>query len=225
MRRFATIFAEAAVRKGGAEALDALLAATPSRPPAEIAAMADDRILAAMTRRIFAAGFSIKVIDGKWPAFEAAFDGFDPGRCALMSDAKFDALLKDAGIVRNGAKIRAVQVNAQLLLDLAKEKGTAARALAEWPDGDYIGLLDLMKKRGAHLGGDSAMRFLRDIGKPAFIPTPDVVTALIREGVIAKAPGGKKDFAAIQAAFDSWSKESGRDLTAISRTLAMTVGG
>lgn len=100
----------------------------------------------------------------------------------------------------------------------------AARAFAAWPDSDYIGLLDLLKTRGAHLGGDSAMRFLRDIGKPAFIPTPDVVTALIREGVIAKVPGGKKDFAAIQAAFNRWSEESGRDLTAISRTLAMTVG-
>ncbi|PWR19353.1 DNA-3-methyladenine glycosylase I [Zavarzinia aquatilis] len=224
MRSFADIHALAAARKGGMAALEALLATTPSRPPAEIAALADDRILAAMTRRIFAAGFSIKVIDGKWPAFEAAFDGFDPGRCALMSDDKFDALLKDAGIVRNGAKIRAVQVNAQLLRDLAAESGSAARAFADWPDGDYIGLLDLLKKRGAHLGGDSAMRFLRDIGKPAFIPTPDVVTALIREGVIAKAPGGKKDFAAVQAAFNRWSEESGRDLTAISRTLAMTVG-
>ena len=36
-----------------------------------------------MTRRIFYAGFSSKVIDDKWGAFEAAFDRFDPRACAL----------------------------------------------------------------------------------------------------------------------------------------------
>lgn len=49
------------------------------------AAPPDDRILAGMTRRIFYAGFSSKVIDGRWPGFEAAFDGFDPPACAPAS--------------------------------------------------------------------------------------------------------------------------------------------
>ncbi|MFA5120842.1 DNA-3-methyladenine glycosylase I [Zavarzinia sp.] len=223
MRRFEAIFAQAAARKGGAPALEALLAETPSKAPGEIAAIPDHRILAAMTRRIFYAGFSWKVIDDKWPAFEAGFDHFDPAACAMMSDEKFDALLADKGIVRNGAKIRSVQVNAQLVLDLAREAGSAARFIADWPDGDYVGLLEIFKKRGSHLGGDSAMRFLRMIGKPAFVTSPDVIAALIREGVVAKLPSSKKDMAAVQAAFNTWSKQSGRDLTAISRTLAMSV--
>lgn len=225
MTPFDALFALAAERKGGRAALEALLAETPSRSAAEIAATPDDRILAEMTRRIFYAGFSSKVIDGKWPAFEAAFDGFDPRACAFMTEERFDALLKDAGIVRNAAKIRAVQVNAQLLLDLAERHGSAARFLADWPDSDLVGLLDLLRKRASHLGGDAAPRFLRAIGKPAFIATPDVVAALIREGVLDRPPGGKRDFAAIQAAFNTWAAESGRDLTAISRVLAMTVDG
>ncbi len=223
MRPFAEIFAMAVDRKGGTTALEQILAMTAPRPPAEIAAMPDDRILAEMTRRIFYAGFSSKVIDDKWDAFEKGFSGFDAKACAYMTEEQFDALTRDRGIVRNGAKIKAVQINAQFLLDLEAEHGSAAQFFADWPDSDYVGLLDVLKKRANHLGGDAAGRFLRAIGKPAFITSPDMVSALIREGVIDRPPSGKRDLAAIQAAFNAWSSESGRDLTAISRVLAMSV--
>jgi hypothetical protein len=72
-------------------------------------------------------------------------------------------------------------------------------------------------------GGETGMRFLRAIGKPAFIPTPDVVKALIREGVLAKAPSGKRDFQAMQEAFNRWEEQSGLDLTSITLTLALSV--
>ena len=140
-----------------------------------------------------------------------------------MSEDHFDALMKDSGIVRNEAKIRSVQANAKLLLDLASEHGSAARFFASWPDPDYVGLLDILKTRGSRLGGDSGMRFLRAIGKPAFIASPDVVAALIREGVLTRPPGGKRDLLVIQNAFNQWSKSSGRNLTDISRILAMSV--
>jgi 3-methyladenine DNA glycosylase Tag len=223
MRDFGDITAVAAKRKGGMLALESALAETAARDAAAIAAIPDDRIIAEMTRRIFNAGFSAKVIDGKWPAFEAAFSGFDPHVCAFMSDEHFSALMHDRGIVRNGAKIKAVQINAKLVLDLALSHGSAARFFAEWPDSDYVGLLNMLKERGSHLSGDAAMRFLRAIGKPAFITTKDVVAALIREKVIRRAPGGKSDFAAIQAAFNTWSAQSGRNLTEISRILAMSI--
>jgi 3-methyladenine DNA glycosylase Tag len=224
LRDFETIFAIAAKRKGGAEALERMLAETPAHDPTAIAALSDDRILAAMTRRIFNAGFSSKVIEAKWADFERAFDGFDPNACAFMTDERFDALMKDRGIVRNGAKIRAVQQNARFLLELRAEHGSAARFFAEWPDADFAGLLAVLKERGSHLGGDSGMRFLRAIGKPAFITSRDVVAALIREGVIDRPPGGKRDLAAVQDAFNKWSAKSGRNLTEISRVLAMSVG-
>ena len=52
----------------------------------------------------------------------------------------------------------------------------------------------------------------------------DVVTALIRQKVIDKAPSSKKALAAVQDAFNAWRAESGRSLAEISRTLACTVG-
>jgi len=91
-RPFAEIFALAAARKGGAKAFEATLFVP--KTAAELEAIPGDRWLAGMTRAIFQAGFSWQVIETKWPGFEAAFWGFDPGRCALMSDDDFDALVQ-----------------------------------------------------------------------------------------------------------------------------------
>jgi 3-methyladenine DNA glycosylase Tag len=224
MRPFADIFAAAAAHHGGTAALEKALAETPSFPPAKIAATPDDRILSLMTKRVFYAGFSSKVIDAKWPAFETAFLGFDPVRCAALSEDAFDALTHNPDIVRNGAKIASVPANARLVLALAAEHGSAAAAIAAWPDSDYAGLLEMLATRGSRLGGETAMRFLRDIGKPAFIPTADVAAALIREGVLTAPPKGKRDMRTIQARCNAWAAESGRTLTEISRVLAMSVG-
>jgi 3-methyladenine DNA glycosylase Tag len=224
LRNFGEIFAMAAERKGGVAALENILTETRPLEPAVIAAMADNRVLATITRRIFYAGFSPKVIDGKWDAFEGAFDRFDPHFCAFMTEDHIDALMRNRSIVRNGAKIRSVQINAQFVLDLAVAHGSAARFFAEWPDDNYVGLLDVLKMRASHLGGQAAMRWLRALGKPSFVTSRDVVAALIREGVLVRAPSGKRDLAAIQGAFNWWSSGSGRDLTAISRVLAMSIG-
>jgi 3-methyladenine DNA glycosylase Tag len=224
MRRFDEIIDLAAELHGGRDALDQMLAETRPLAPQEIAALPDDRILAAMTRRIFCAGFSSKVIDAKWEAFESAFEQFDPARCAWMTEERFDELLKDKDIVRNGAKINSVQENGRFLTELAEKHGAAARFLAEWPDDDFVGLLYFLKKSGSRLGGETGMHFLRSIGKPAFITMPDVVKALIREQVLSKSPTGKGDFAKIQAALNQWSEQSDLDLTSMSRTLAMSVG-
>lgn len=225
MRSFDEIFALAAARKGGPAALEAALAQHQPLSPAAIAATPDHRVLATMTRHVFQAGFSWKVIETKWPGFEAAFDGFDPAICSALSEERFDALLQDRRIIRNAAKIRAVEANARFLLELAAEHGSAARCIGFWPDSDYAGLLDLLRTRASRLGGEAAMRVLRSLGKPAFITTRDVTAALIRDGVLTRPPTGKRDLAAIQAAFNEWSRASGRDLTAISRVLAMSVDG
>ena len=224
MGRFDAIYAIAAARKGGPDALEALIAEHAPKTHDQIAATPDDRILAMMTERVFQAGFSWKVIENKWSGFEAAFNRFDPRACAAMSPETFDALLKDVRIVRNAQKILSVQANARLLLDLAAEHGSAAKALADWPDDDYAGLLELLKTRASRLGGESAMRFLRSLGKPSFITSRDVTAALIREGVLASPASGKRDMKAVQAAFNAWAAESGRNLTAISRVLSMSVG-
>jgi 3-methyladenine DNA glycosylase Tag len=84
--------------------------------------------------------------------------------------------------------------------------------------------MDYLKKNASRLGGATAQYFLRFEGWDAFILSGDVVKALIREGVVSKAPTAKKDMAAVQAAFNTWRDESGRPVREISRILALSVG-
>jgi len=221
MRSFDEIFDIAAGRKGGAEALNAML----SRPKsgAELAAIPDDRWLAAMTRGVFQAGFNWKVVESMWPGFEAAFEGFDIGKCAMLNDEDFERLVSDTRIIRNGAKIRSVQENAVFVQALTAQSGSAGKAIADWPSTDFIGLLDLFKKRGNRLGGTTGQYCLRSQGKDSFILSQSVVDRLIAEGVVDKAPTSKKALADVQSAFNVWMEQSGRSLTEISRVLGMSL--
>ena len=222
MRPFSEIEAIAADRKGGPDALAPMLTFVPSSPEV-LAAIPDHRWLAGMTRAVFQAGFNWKVIEHKWPGFERAFDGFDPARWSLMSDADLDRLLADTDVVRNGAKLRSVGQNAVFLRSLAETHGTAAQCFAHWPADDFVGLLDLLKKRASRLGGATAQYFLRQMGKDGFVLSKDVVAALIRDGIVAKPPSSQRDMKAVQEAFSAWHRETGRPLAHISRILAMSI--
>ena len=85
----------------------------------------------------FQAGLSWITILRKRPAFREAFDGFDPDKIARWSDRKKDALMQDAGIVRNRAKIEATAALARIVLDL-REQGGFARHLWSFVDGRPI---------------------------------------------------------------------------------------
>ncbi len=222
---FASIYDRAAKRHGGEKSLEEKLAESKPLSRSRLEAIPDDRWLSAMTRRIFQAGFNWSVIDNKWDGFEAAFDSFDVGRWAMAPDEDLDALAKDERIVRNPQKIRTVRENAAFIADLAKEHGSAGKAFGGWPADDFAGLLDLMKAKGSRLGGTTAQYFLRGMGVPSYVLSAHVVAALIEAGVIDKAPTSKKAMAAVQDAFNQWMAESGRSLTAISRTLAMSTDG
>lgn len=224
MRAFQEIYERAADRKGGPEALEALLAEHRSVAATELAKVGDDRWLAQMSRCVFQAGFNWKVIDSKWPGFEEAFHGFAPGLNAPMSEEEFDAHLRDTRIVRNARKILAVRDNARFLAELAAEHGAAGAFFAAWPDADFVGLLEVMKRRAARLSGETAMRLFRGMGKASFITSRDVTAALIEAGVIERPPTSRRDLQAVQDAFNAWSAQSGRDLTAVSRVLALSIG-
>ena len=115
--------------------------------------------------------------------------------------------------------------NAKFVADVAREHGSFGKFLSQWPAADQIGLLELLGKRGARLGGRTGQYFLRFIGKDAFVTSPDVVACLREAGLlIAESPTSKKDLKQIQDQFNVWAKESGLPLTHISRICAMSIG-
>jgi 3-methyladenine DNA glycosylase Tag len=221
MKKFAKLYQQAAEAKGGPAALEALIGAPKSQ--AALARIPDDRWLSGIAKAIFRAGFNWKVVENKWPDIEAAYDGFEPLGVAFQSDDDLDALVKDPRVIRQWRKLKAIRTNAQYLVDLAAEHGSAARYFAAWPAAEYVDLLADMQNRGAMLGGTSAQYFLREMGKESFILSQDVVTALRREEVFDGTPNSKASRRAIQAAFNDWVADGGENLTRVSRVLAMTV--
>ena len=208
-------------RFGSAKALEAML--PQPRSDAELRALSDDRYLSLISLRIFRAGLKHSLVDAKWPAFEEVFFGFDPEKVVLMGAERLENLMQDARLIRHLGKLKSVPRNAQFILDVRREKGSFGTLIADWPVTDIVGLWKYLAKHGSQLGGLSAPRLLRMVGKDTFVPTDDMVAALKAQGVIDKAPTSLKDLAAVQAAFNQWQAESGRPLCQLSVMLAHTV--
>jgi DNA-3-methyladenine glycosylase I len=73
----------------------------------------------------FQAGLSWITILRRRPAFRDVFHDFDLSAVAAMTPADANALMLDARIIRNRAKIEATISNAQIALDLASAKAGA----------------------------------------------------------------------------------------------------
>ncbi|UVC13036.1 DNA-3-methyladenine glycosylase I [Mesorhizobium onobrychidis] len=223
MMDFQEIRARAAKRKGGEAALASLLGPMPDN--AAVADITDDRILSTMAERVFAAGFVWRVIEQKWPGFEEAFLGFEPKRLLFQPDDFWHELTADERIVRNPQKIKSVRDNAVFVERVSKEHGGFGRFLADWPEGDQVGLMAYLGKHGSRLGGNTGQYFLRWLEWDAFIVSADMAAALRDAGLdIAEGPTSKRDLDKIQNQINTWATETGLPRRHISRILAMSIG-
>ncbi|MBI6925567.1 MULTISPECIES: DNA-3-methyladenine glycosylase I [Pseudomonas] len=208
-------------RFGSARALEAAL--PQPRSPEQLRATSADRYLSTLALRVFRAGLKHSLVDAKWPAFEQVFFGFDPEKVVLMSAEHLERLMQDTRIIRHLGKLKSVPRNAQMVLDIEKQWGSFGDFIADWPVTDIVGLWKYLTKHGNQLGGLSAPRFLRMVGKDTFVPTDDMSAALIAQKVIDKKPTSQRDLALVQDAFNQWHEQSGRPLCQLSVMLAHTV--
>jgi len=216
---------KAAVARIGREELDHRLTTRlqPLKNAAALRQVPDDRYLSLICLRIFRAGLKHDMVDAKWPAFEAAFKGFDPYQVRAMRDEEIEALMKDARLIRHLGKLQAVHANAAAIVALAEEKGGVGAYLAAWPGDHIVGLWDDLARRFAHLGGGSGSQFLRMAGKDTFVLSDWVVKGLNHWGAFAGTPKGKGDRAKVQAAFNGWATETGKPLAHLSMIVAASV--
>lgn len=84
------------------------------------------------------AGLSWYTILKKREAYREAFDGFDPVKVAAYGEGKMEALLGNAGIVRNRLKIRAAVANAKAFLRVRDEFGSFDRYIWQFVGGRTI---------------------------------------------------------------------------------------
>ena len=144
---------------------------------------------------------------------------------SLKPDEFWDELMKDARIVRNGAKIMSVRANAGFVREIAGEHGSFGKFLAKWPSSNQVGLLELLSKRGSRLGGNTGQMFLRFVGWDGFVTSQDVVACLRDVGLdISEEVKSKGDLAKVQAQFNAWAAETGLPYVHLSRICAMSIG-
>ncbi len=84
------------------------------------------------------AGLSWITVLRKREYYRLLFDDFDAGKIACYDEAKIQALLGDARIIRNRLKIRSVVTNAQAFLELKAKHGSFSDFVWDFVDGRPI---------------------------------------------------------------------------------------
>lgn len=84
------------------------------------------------------AGLSWQTILNKRQRYIEVFDDFDPEKIARYGSQKIEALLSDAGIVRNRRKIESAVQNACVFLDIQKQFGSFDRYLWQYVNNQPI---------------------------------------------------------------------------------------
>lgn len=84
----------------------------------------DRKLFEFLILETFQAGLSWRTVLHKRAAFRKTFANFNPRHVAQFDKRKIERLMKNAAIIRNGAKIRAAVNNARCFLAIQKEFGS-----------------------------------------------------------------------------------------------------
>lgn len=98
----------------------------------------DRKIYEFLVLEVFQAGLSWRTVLHKRENFRRAFRGFDIEEVSRFNSRDKARLVKDAGIIRNRAKIEAAVKNAKHFLEVRKEFGTFAKYMWRWVGGKPI---------------------------------------------------------------------------------------
>ena len=120
--------------------------------------------LALISRAIFQAGVSWKLIDSKWDGYNRLFEGFDPMLVARFGESDVDRIAQDPSIVRTRKKVQATVENARVMLEIEREFGSFAKYLKSFDS--YKALSTDMRKRFKFLGELSAYYVLFRVREP-----------------------------------------------------------
>lgn len=105
----------------------------------------------------FQAGLSWQIILNKEAAFTARFERWDYTRVARWTEDDIAAALRDAGIVRNGAKVRAAVTNAKLAVELDHARPGGFERFC-WRTCGCLPTAERLLQHGSRSAGGSYMR-------------------------------------------------------------------
>jgi 3-methyladenine DNA glycosylase Tag len=133
------------------------------RAPAKIEPRTPGDYLEVMTKAVFQAGMSWRVIEAKWDGFREAFEGFDAEKVASFGPDDIERLAQDTRIVRNRRKIQATVDNADEILALDRKHKGFRNYLRSHPSFEET-VADL-KRRFGFLGDTGSYYFLHVVGE------------------------------------------------------------
>ena len=84
------------------------------------------------------AGLAWITVLKKREAYRKAFDGFDPVKVSLYSDAKIEELMANEGIIKNRLKINSAITNAKLFLEVVEKHGSFDKFIWSYVDFEPI---------------------------------------------------------------------------------------
>jgi len=216
------LYEVACLRKGGSDVVESLLPSIATKQ--HLSGLGSDRYLAEFTRKVFQSGFVWRIVNNKWPQFEAVFWEFDIERLLMMPDDMLERKASDPGIIRNFSKVKTVLQNAVMIADTERrEDKTFGSFIAGWPDDDIIGLWLYLKKHGSRLGGNTGPYALRAVGVDTFLMTADVEYFLRESGIVDSGIHSLRALKAAQSYFNDLRQESGRSLSELSRLVSLGV--
>jgi 3-methyladenine DNA glycosylase Tag len=222
LEKFNAIYQRACERKGGPQALAVGLNKPLSNKA--LSKVGDDRFLAEFSKKVFQSGFVWRVVRNKWPDFERVFFDFNIQKILLIPDEMLEQKATDPSIIRNYTKVRTIRDNAIMIDSAAREHGSFAKFVADWPNEDIIGLWAYLKKHGARLGGNTGPYGLRTMGKDTFLLSNDVVGYFTKRNIISGSAQSKRSLKAIQTSFNELQQQSGRSLQELSLIISKSVG-
>lgn len=135
------------------------------RIPPQRRPKSDDGYLEILAQSVFQSGFSWEVVRRKWPNFRKAFHGFKVGRVAGINPRDVARLMRDPGIIRNGAKITAVIENARIMQGLRKEYGSFGNFIRSIRKLPYAKRRAILAKTFRWIGPTGAFHFFWCVGE------------------------------------------------------------
>lgn len=142
----------------------------------------DQKLFEMLILEGFQAGLSWLTILKKRAAFRAAFDNFEPAVVAEYGPKKVEALMENAGIVRNRRKILAAIQNARVFLHIQEEFGSFDHYLWSFTEGKIIVNMDDVFPTRSELS-DRLSRDLKHRGM-SFVGTTIIYSFLQAVGVV-----------------------------------------
>ena len=128
--------------------------------PARIKPSNDNEYFTMLSKSVFQAGFSFKVVEQKWTYIVETFDNFDFKKVMNWNEEKIYQVLQSPKIIRNSKKVRGIVDNARVFHDIITKYGSFSQYLDSFKTKSYPERSKIISKQFKWLGKTGTYVFL-----------------------------------------------------------------